>query len=88
MIQIHKMLLYVSGIPINFFFNFINCREGAYSLLLGKVGEGHLLGQILYWFQITINKFMEKYIIFIKVLVHSTFVSTRFKGKDDNHNYK
>ena len=39
MIQTHKKLLYVSGISL--FLPFFNGR----GILLGKVGQGHLLGQ-------------------------------------------
>ena len=44
MIQTHKTLRYVSGISL--FLQFLNGRRGgAYSILLGKIGEGRLLGQ-------------------------------------------
>ena len=44
MIQIHKILFYVSG--ISRFLQFFSGRGGAkYSILLGKVKEGRLLGQ-------------------------------------------
>ena len=43
MIQTYKTLLYVSGISV--FFNFSIVEGVAYSILLGKSREGHLLGQ-------------------------------------------